>query len=215
MFFFVAQGESLRDNTAAPLLLPSFAFSMLLAERPSSAVDVLDIALGRAPGARELRYWRAWARWAVGDSSGAAADLEACGVRATRELSPVIEAVAARTGADTVEWIGRLVAVRDRAGLSPWIHARLAALCLASPARQQRGIIEAYAYRVLAPGEPNAWRKWASAQLAVSQYESGLRSLEHYLSLAGERGWHDDEAEGVARTLRNIVHGEYAQRAVR
>ena len=55
--------------------------------------------------------------------------------------------------------------------------------------------------------KPDAWRKWASAQIANEQYELGLQSLEHYLILAGARGQPDREAQQVAETLRGMIRG--------
>jgi hypothetical protein len=91
--------------------------------------------------------------------------------------------------------------------LNPWVHARLAALCLNSVVRRDQGTIEAYAYHVLAPDEPDAWRKWASAQIANEQYELALQSLEHYLILAGARGRPDQEVQQVAEALRGMMRG--------
>jgi tetratricopeptide (TPR) repeat protein len=105
--------------------------------------------------------------------------------------------------------------LRDEAGLDPWVHARLASLCLATADRQQQGAIEAYAFRVLSPDDPDAWRKWASAQLAARQYEGALHSLEKYLALAGKAGKADAEVEGVIQSLRRVVHGDVAHAGLR
>src|SRR5262245_27185283 len=45
VFFFAVEGDSLREKTTDPMLLPSFAYSMLLADHPRAAIDALDLAL--------------------------------------------------------------------------------------------------------------------------------------------------------------------------
>jgi tetratricopeptide (TPR) repeat protein len=104
--------------------------------------------------------------------------------------------------------------LRREAGLNGWVHARLAALYLAS-GRSDEGVIESYAYLALDPSEPDAWRKWASAQLAREQYEPALASLERYLAMSGSGGESDREAQRVAESLRRLVHGDIAHRALR
>jgi hypothetical protein len=90
-----------------------------------------------------------------------------------------------------------------------------AVLGLAMIDRQREGVIEAYAFRVLAPHDPDAWRKWAAAQLAVKQYAPALRSLERYVSLAGEKGRADAEVQAVIQSLQRVVHGDIAHAALR
>ena len=215
LFFFTVEGDSLRDRTTDPALLPSLAYSLLVVERPRAAADAIDIAVSRTRGDSELLYWRAWARLATGDSLGAASDLAASGVRPTRSLPGGAQDLALVAIKDTAARIVRLSALRAQAGLNPWVHARLAALCLASRARLRQGVIEAYAFRVLAPEDPDAWRKWASAQLAEGQHEPALRSLERYFHLAGSTGNADREAQQVAASLRRLISGDVAQRSLR
>jgi hypothetical protein len=215
VLFFAVEGDSLREKTNDPLLLPSFAFSMLLAEKPRAALEALDLAIVRAPEDQMLRYWRAWARWAGADSAGARADFERVGMRGGQSPSADTDPRMGSTRADTTARIERLKSLRAEAALSPWVHARLAALLLASPASKQEGALEAYAYRVLSPGEPDAWRKWASAQLAFEQYGPALESLERYVALAGARGSNDGEARRVIESLRRLTAGDLAHAAVR
>ena len=117
--------------------------------------------------------------------------------------------------ADTAARVSELLALRARAGYAPNVHARLAALYLRAPGTRQSGTIEAYAFKTLAPETPDAWRKWAAAQLAEQQYESALRSLERYLELAAAQGHPDAEAAAAADKLRRLVHGDLARAALR
>jgi hypothetical protein len=215
VLFFAVDGDSLKDKTTDPQLLPSFAYSMLIAEKPGAALEALDLAIARAPDDRDLRYWRAWARWAVGDTARGRADLEAAGMKATRGLRADAEVLVSRAGADTAARVEHLKRLRMESALSPWVHARLAALLLASPARHEEGVVEAYAYRVLAPDDPDAWRKWASAQLGAGQYGPALASLERYVALSGAAGRRDREALQVIESLRRVTQGDLAHRAIR
>ena len=216
IYFFAVENGSLRDKTLDRAVLPSFAYSMFLAERPLAAVDALEMAQSRDPNNKMLRYWLAWAHWATADTAAAATDLRSAGMNAARASgSPPRSATELGSRADTLRRVAELSAYRDEVALDPWVHARLAAICLALPERRQEGVIEAYAFRLLAPNDPDAWRKWASAQLGEEQYEPALRSLERYLTLTGEAGHQDREARRVVESLRSVVQGEAAQRGLR
>src|SRR5262249_17846242 len=161
-----------------------FAYSMLLAEHPRSAIDALDLALASEPANRSLYYWRALAQWGISDTLAAIADFRRAGgspARASGGSGRSTPALATPTA--SLRRVAELIGYRDAAALDPWVHARLAALCLAIPSRHEEGVIEAYAFRLLSPTDPDAWRKWASAQLGEKQYEAALRSLEQYLAL--------------------------------
>ncbi len=75
VFFFAVLGDSLCDRTSDPRLLPSFAFSMLLAESPRAAIDALDLGARTAGPNPTSLYWRGLARWAIGDTAAASEDL--------------------------------------------------------------------------------------------------------------------------------------------
>jgi hypothetical protein len=210
VLFFVGAGDSLRDLTDDPMILPSFAYGMILSGRPDAAVDALTLAIARVPSDRDLRYWRAWARLGAGDSAGALSDLRAAGIEPASRIGRGENALAAGGIADTAARVSQLVALRARAGLHPQVHARLAALWLASPAHRKDGAIEAYAFRILAPDDPDAWRKLASAQLAEGLHEPALRSLETYVRIGGSAAAEDREVRQVIRSLRRVVHGDIA-----
>ncbi len=214
LYFFAVEHDSLKDRTNDPALLRSFAFSLLLAERPQSAIDALEVADGLGRGGAEFHYWRGLARWALADTLGAKRDLGECGFVPARGLPPGAEAAWNAAARDTAARLATLMRLRQRAALNAWVHARLAASLLAM-GRQGEGAIEAYAYRVLAPDDPDAWRKWASAQLAKEQYEPALASLTRYLELSGRRGQMDMEAQQTAESLRRLLHGDVAQMARR
>ncbi|MCC6348871.1 MAG: hypothetical protein IT347_04660 [Candidatus Eisenbacteria bacterium] len=207
IYFFSVENGALVDHSDDPMMLPSFAYSMLLADRPQAASDALDLALTKDPSARDLRRWRGWAKLAQGDTLAAYSDLRAAGI--TPVFSAALDSTAGGVKAvpDTAARIASLEAAVRLAGLSPNLHARLAALYLASPERRTQGAIEAYAYRVLRPRAPDAWRKWAAAQLAERQYEAALRSLERYRALLAGEGRDDTEAAAVVASLRRLSSG--------
>jgi hypothetical protein len=215
IYFFSIDDGTLVDHSEDPMMLPTIAFSMLVADQPARACGALDLILDRTPNDTDFRQWRAWARLATHDTLGAFEDLRAAGISPV--FASALDSAAGQPGVvrDTAHRVEVLLAAREAAGLSPNVHARLAALYLPSSRFRQLGVVEAYAYRVLRPDAPDAWRKWASAQLGQQQYDAGLRSLERYLHLLAKEGRHDAEADQVAATLRRTLHGDVAQDALR
>lgn len=214
VYFFAVEDGALKDKTEDPDVLLSLAYSLLLAERPRAAIDALELAERRWPSRSETRYWRAWAHWQLGDSTAASQLLETCGYQRSATLPPGTEAAFSTTAGDSSARLALLHGLRDRACLSAWVHARLAAALLASGPSPE-GTIEAFAYRVLAPEQPDAWRKWASAQIAEGQYEPALASLNRYFALAGTSAKNDPEAEKAAATLKRLLSGDAAHKALR
>jgi Flp pilus assembly protein TadD len=214
MFAFVVEDGALKDKTNDPQLFSSFAFSMILAEKPAAAVDALSLAATRASAGRDLTYWRALARWAAGDTTEAKQDFRAAGIAPERASRRTSESIVRGETADSAAHVAALERARRSAGLDPWVHARLAAILLASGDLDD-GAIEAYAYRTLAPTEPDAWRKWASAQIANKQYAPALASLERYFALSGADGRADLEAQVVAESLRQLTRGDLAHQNLR
>ena len=214
MFVFVVEDGALKDKTSDPQLFESFAFSMILAEKPAAAVDALRRPPTRTSTEHNLTYWRALARWATGDTTGAKQDFRAAGIAPERASRRTSESIALAGTGDATARIAALERARASAGLDPWVHARLAAILLASGDLDD-GAIEAYAYRTLAPTEPDAWRKWASAQIANKKYAPALVSLERYFALAGANGRADLEAQVVAESLRQLTRGDLAHQSLR
>jgi hypothetical protein len=214
VLYFAFEGDSLVDRSADASLLFSFAFEMVMAERPQSAVEALDWAERDAPGLRWAAYLRALARWGAGDTLAARGDFARAGLQPARSLPGRPDDLLRAAGGDTGARIALLRRLGTQAVLSPWVHAQLAALLLS--VGDEDGVVEAYAYRVLAPEEPDAWRCWASAQLSQQKYDAALASLERYLALARAAGQGNDaQAEQVAERLRSMVRGGIAREALR
>lgn len=158
IFFFAVEGDSLVDHSNDPDLLPTLAFSMLLSERPGAAVDALDLALTKRAVSAQLAYWRGLAKWGSGDTAAAKADLRLAGMAARRAIGSTAGARLTAAWTDTLARLHALANARDSAALDPNLHARLAALNL-QLGRIQEGAIESYAFRILSPDDPDAWRK--------------------------------------------------------
>lgn len=215
LFFFVADGESLVDHTNDADLLSSFAYSMLLANRPRQAADALDLLERRQPLSGQLSYQRSWALWAAGDSVRAKHELSVLGFPLERGIDDSWLAVVRESHLDTSAYLAALSQMKQRAVLSPWVHARLASTYLRVDSLRQRGVVEAFIYRTLQPRDADAWRKWASAQLAENRLDLALESLEHYVALDDPRVRQDAEARAILEHLRRVVHGDIAQAALR
>lgn len=217
MYFFAVENDTLRDHTDDSAMLASAAYSMILSDRPAAARSALELALGRAPEDEIIRYWLAWTQWAGGDSTLAGQTLTRASVTPNTGPARELEAAAHPVShEDTSRAVAELLRARSRVGLSPQVHARLAALCLPNAEYKQLGVIEAFAYICLHPRDPDAWRKWASAQLAEHQYDHAALSLERYFELGGTVARQDQEAQQVMTALRRVLAGgDLAQQTVR
>ena len=205
-YFIVFAGDSLTDQSSNPLLLVSYFYSMLLNDQTVDALRMLDLAIERAPDDVQLHYWRAWTRLAISDPSGAHADLERAGIR-PRVNPSLAHQDWGGADSDTSRKVEALIAARNEAGLEPSVHAHLAALWLGSDRHRDEATIEAFAYRVLAPDDPDAWRCWAAAQVANSSYRPALQSLERAQQLQLRRGPADPEVGRVILALRDLLKG--------
>jgi hypothetical protein len=214
MFFFAVVGDSLCDRTGDPQMLSSLALSMMLAEHPHAALDAIEVALASEPLDRQfLTYWRGVLHLAVGNRGMADRDLRATGIKPDSTTPPGVAAGLDQTSGYEAR-LSYLTKMRARAGYSPWIHARLAATFLDGK-QVVDGSIEAYAFRILSPNDPEAWRKWAAAQLAHQQWGPALASLKRYVVLANAARRSDPEARAVIASLEKVVHGSVAQKALR
>ena len=69
------------------------------------------------------------------------------------------------------------------------------------------GAVEAFAARLLAPGDPTAWRRWGTVQLDRGRYLEALRSLERCQALGDPQAARDSEVQGLIEALRDRVQG--------
>ncbi len=91
--------------------------------------------------------------------------------------------------------------------LDPGAHALLADLALASANSQLDGVMEAFVTRLLAPQWPEAWKRWAKAQVMGRRTTMALHSLDRYFALAGAAAERDSEAVSLRADLRRKTLG--------
>jgi hypothetical protein len=210
-FFFAVENQSLRDRTDDPDLLARAAYSMIVSERPRAAAPILEAILARTPEDAVHRYRLAWCQWSLGDTAGAGETLTRCGIAPRVASAPSLDSTMSQASSpDTAKAIAALLAARSRAGLTPQIHARLAALWLVRKETRPLGVIEAYAVTVLAPSDADAWRMWAGAQLAERQYDLAARSLRRYFAVGGARAAGDPGARQILTSLDRLLGGRAA-----
>jgi hypothetical protein len=217
VFVFTARNDSLlrEPNPVSGLLL--IASGQVLAEH----FDVADAALTRAhelaPGTRALHYWRAWVRFALGDSSQLSRELEGAGCAS--RAGPSDEVALSRRRLEQGDAEGALQAAADgvaRHALDPAVHARLAELLLRFAPRSSGLAIEALATRLLTPTDPVAWRTWALVQRANDHNSSAYDSWSRYVELSGGIESVAPEDRRLLEQLRaGLPGGELAQRELR
>ncbi len=201
MLFFVAEGDTLRDHSADPMVIPSLAYSMLLTDHPQSALDALDLARRLGDDPAGIQAWRPWPLLALGRRAEAVALLHASGqdtaLAKPAELAPLLVAPT-----DTLRQIALLREAIGRHSLDPRLHGRLAQLLMTQPDERVSAALAAYAARALTPGDPGAWRNFAVVQLAEGRLDAAMQSLEHYFQIGGDAAAKDAKAHQVYDTMR-------------
>src|SRR5207247_6428217 len=130
-----------------------------------------------------------------GDRAGARASLARDGIAAAPGPTPeTAQAMAAVSARDTLGAVAVMKVAIARHGLDPAAHGLMADLRLARNPQDPEGAIAAYAARVIEPGEPWAWRRWAMVQTQRQRYLEALKSFDRYFALAGAAGERDAEA---------------------
>jgi hypothetical protein len=208
LYFFVAEGDTLREMEAGDDLYERIAFGMILSDQPKSARDALTLAMERNPANTRAAYWLAWTQWALSDTAAALATLARSGVTVQAGEAPETRIVLPRAAAgDTT---GALAIMRDAVRhhpLDPAAHALLADLLLVHDRGDPDGILEAYATRVLAPSDPIAWRRWGMIQTDRQRFLEALQSFNRYFKLGGASARGDQEAQQWVTTIRGMVPG--------
>jgi hypothetical protein len=69
------------------------------------------------------------------------------------------------------------------------------------------GAVEAFAARLLAPGDATVWKRWGMVQLDRGRYLEALRSLERCQALGDPQAARDSEVQGWVEGLRGRVQG--------
>jgi hypothetical protein len=203
-FFFSVAEDSLREEPMSRRLFRDIAFNALQNGQDAGAFEALSVGLEADSTDSNTRYWMAWVSWARGDSAGARRQLRAGGFRAERgptpEVATALERVAQR---DTLGALRTLSLAVVGHALDPETHAMLAGVLVDVPSNLESATIEAYAARVLAPGEARNWWRWGYVQYRANRFVQAVPTLERYLAMPGRDP--DDEAD--ARRLLEILRG--------
>ena len=89
-------------------------------------------------------------------------------------------------------------------------------LCVVAIAGLASMTIELAAVRLLAPGDPAAWRRWAIVQMQDRHFQNAYESLIRYFEMAGSAGAMDAPGQRMLEILRQAQPGgELAQRELR
>lgn len=208
VFVFTARNDSLvreRDPIKGLLLVAS---GQLLSERFGTAEAAIERALDLAPSQQGLLYWRAWLRYARGDSSRLGADLGAAGCSARGAPTSEVSAAKARLAAGDLDGALQLLTRGvSRNALDPRVHAELADLLLRVAPSASGTAMETLANRLLAPSDPASWKRWAHVQVANQHAVEAYASLLHSFELAGDGRARTTEDQRLLEMLRAALPG--------
>jgi hypothetical protein len=212
LFFQMSHGRLI--EVTGPDSLEHVGLGLVTSDAPEPARDVLILAHRNRP-VIENAYRAAWAEAACGDQAARNAWLEQAQVRLDPGPTPEVPIALAQVAAgDTARALALMSAAVWRHGLDPGAHALMSDLLL-STGQLDRGMIEAYAARLLAPEEPSMWRRWGMVETVRGARDPAARALERYLDLAGPAGHEDQEVRTTLATLRReLPGGDLAQRAI-
>jgi len=217
LFFFVGAGDSLAEMERGDDLFMRIAYGMIVSGQARGARDALDLARQQRPGDLRPAYWQSWLTRALGDTAAADRQLAALGfprdsgARSSSDQArgSVLAQVAGRDTAGAIALARRVVWANVHDAGS---HGLLADLLLVRSPNDADGAIEALAARVLAPGEPYAWRRWAVIQGTKQRYLDALDSFDRYFKLGGEAAAADAEAHAWVERVRGLLPKDVADR---
>ena len=208
LYFFVASGDTLRELERGPDLLLDVAFSMIISDQPEGARDALELHAERDTASHRAEYWLTWARWACGDTLAALESLRRAGIEpSSRTATERPRALAAVSAGDTLGALWIMQSAVWAAPLDAAAHGLLADLLLVRQHEDPEGAVEAFAARLLAPGDPTMWKRWGMVQLDRGRYLEALRSLERCQALGDPQAAKDSEVQGWVEGLRGRVQG--------
>lgn len=217
VYFLQVSGDSLKDLSRSPRYYKQMALSMVLGEKFDAAQAALTLDMQRDPNDRITKYWLALVRRANDDTLGVAGLLLEAGVNPRAGPAPDLALARARAAArDTAG--AKEIALRavENYALDPKAHGLLADLLMGQVTDNATCIMEAMAHRVLAPGDPLAWRRWAYIQGISRRYIEAYASFQHYFAIGGPVAAADSAAVDWMRELsRAQPGGDYIQKGLR
>jgi len=216
-FMFIARNDSLIEERGRVEGLLALASGQMLSERFATAHEAIACAIDVAPGERNLHYWNAWLGLALGDSTDLRKELllSGCEPRTgpTPELAVAKDRIAAGRATDGAN---QLASALERHALDPELHALLADVLLQISPRSSAGAMEALIVRLLEPRDPQAWRRWAHAQVATGHPMEAYDSMNRYFELAGPEARQNADDVRLLELLRqSLPGGNLAQAGLR
>jgi hypothetical protein len=208
LFFFQDAGDTLQEMERSPDLFLRVAFGLLLNDEVQGANDALELAEATRSSDGRVPYWHAWVRFALADTAGATRLLARDGYMTTVGAAQVRDEVLKRFAAgDTLGAIAMARLATRTHAYDAGAHALLADLLLIARRHDPEGTIEALAARMLAPGDPFVWRRWAMIQLDRRRPLQSLESFRRYFDLGGASAREDAEARQLVSSIRAAVPG--------
>jgi len=182
----IVRNDSLVEMKLDAPLLQSFAATAMISERPQVALDLLGLPAIWGADSSAAPYWRAWPRWALGDTAGAMRDLRSMGMTLDAGPAPEVDAAMRHVAAgDTLAALELAAAAVPRHALDPDAHSLLGALLAQQAGSEMSAAVEAYAATLLAPQAARTWWLMGYVQLKIQRYEEARRSIERFFELGG------------------------------
>jgi hypothetical protein len=194
VFGFIVQNDTLGEIKFDRDRLQSLVLTAVASERPRLALDLLELPETLAPTDHFAPYWRAWLRWALGDTAGARAELRQAGMTLDAGPTPEVGMMSRFVAAgDTLGAVDLMSEAMTRHALDPEAHSILAGLLVNLHGYDADAAIEAYAATLLAPGVGRYWWLLGYIQSKARRYDESRRSIERFLELGG--GYPDETAQ--------------------
>ena len=217
VFFFNRDSGRLVDRTHDPSVFISTALGQMVSDRLDVAEAALEAAAGHGEMEKARHYLSALVVYARGDSTRAQ-QLFAAIPRGLGRQDRGALALALRQAdaGDSATAMRTLYVAMQRSVLDPELHALSADLLLARPETESEGEVEAFAARVLDPGSPAAWRRWASVLAHEGRQELAIAALDRYYALKPEARKADLAAARLrALLVRMLPGGDIVQRSMK
>jgi hypothetical protein len=199
---FIAEGDTLRNVSEDGPLIWGEAFRAAVQGDLAVARGYLTYAAGLGHAHALEIYLLAWVLEDSRDHAAARTALAMLDMRphgGTGDLSG---------GAAPPEGIGAPADLRraeERVAAEPWsadAHGVLADLYIHNRVNAQRAMVEAYAARLLEPGNAWNWRRWAYTQAAWGEATGALRSIDRYRALSARSPVDDPGLQRLEAALR-------------
>lgn len=216
-FGFIVRNDTLGEIRLDRDRLLSLVLTAVASERPRLALDLLELPEMVGPNDRFAPYWRAWMRWALGDTTGARAELRQAGMTLDAGPTPEIARMAGLVAAgDTLGAVDLMSRAMTQHVLDPAAHAMLGGLLVNLDGYEADAAVEAYAATLLAPGVGRHWWLLGYVQTKAKRYDESRRSIERFLALGGEFPEETAQARKLLEWLRaSGPGGEKFQRSLR